>query len=168
MAFIDKKLGHQSFLTPRHKFAPQRFTAVRFFDNIAYAVTFEQTDPFYVLNLTDPTDPQAIGELNVTGFSEYLHPINDDNSVLIAVGQAATDDGRILGLQISLFDARDPTNPQLLDRLVVEDSEDQWSSSTVSWDERAFRYLNLGDIGRLIIPISIYSWEFWWDAESGE
>lgn len=44
-------------------------TAVRFFDKVAYAVTFRRTDPFCVLKLTDLTNPVVLGELSITGFS---------------------------------------------------------------------------------------------------
>merc|ERR1711897_79233 len=46
----------------------ETITAVRFFDNISYVVTFERTDPFYVLDLSDHTDPKILGELEVPGF----------------------------------------------------------------------------------------------------
>ena len=52
----------------------ESFTAVRFFGSLAYAVTFEKTDPFYVLAL-DPTNPRVLGDLEITGFSLYLHSI---------------------------------------------------------------------------------------------
>jgi len=71
---------------------------VRFFDNISYVVTFERTDPFYVLDLSDPLDPKILGELEIPGFSQFMHPIKEDNSMLITVGQAADENGRVLGL----------------------------------------------------------------------
>jgi uncharacterized secreted protein with C-terminal beta-propeller domain len=76
------------------------FTAVRFFDNIAYAVTFEQTDPFYVLDLTNPETPVVLGELEILGFSSYLHSINSENTKLLAVGRQATANGTVQGLKI--------------------------------------------------------------------
>jgi hypothetical protein len=123
-------------------------------------VTFEQRDPFYVVDLTDPENPTAVGELDVSGFSEYLHPIDDDDKVLVAVGQETNDEGNTVGMAVSLFDSTDPANPKLLDRLVVENEENQWSSSSVSWDAASFRYLKLGpQSGYLIIPLTIYSWD---------
>lgn len=139
----------------------QTITAVRFFDNISYVVTFERTDPFYVLDLSNPMKPTVLGELEIPGFSEFMHPITDDNSVLITVGQDADEEGNILGFQISIFNSTIPTDPKLIDRLVIEDDEGSWSGSSVSWDERAFRYLKVGDLGRLIIPVSVYSH---WDS----
>merc|ERR1712107_180461 len=100
------------------------FTAVRFFNKLAYVVTFQRTDPFYVLDLEDPLNPVAKGELNITGFSSYLHSINDDDTLLLGVGQEADEEGRILGVQISVFDASDPTNPRILHRHTVEEDKD--------------------------------------------
>jgi hypothetical protein len=144
----------------------QIITAVRFFDNISYVVTFEQTDPFYVLDLSDPENPTVLGELEIPGFSQFMHPIKDDNSVMITVGQDADDQGVVLGLQISLFDSANPVKPTLIDRYIIENNREQWSDSNVAWDERAFRYLNVGDVGRLIIPVTV-SFNHW-DSNSGK
>jgi len=136
----------------------ERFTAVRFLGNICYAVTFRQTDPFYVVS-TDPTNVKLLGELKVTGFSSYLHSINADNTLLVGVGQEADENGNILGLQISLFDATNPAAPTLLSRLVVEQDDNVWSSSNVQWDFKSFRYLRLGpDFGIIIIPLQVVAW----------
>ncbi|KAG7353414.1 beta propeller domain containing protein [Nitzschia inconspicua] len=132
----------------------ETITAVRFFDSISYVVTFERTDPFYVLDLSDPTEPKILGELEIPGFSEFMHPIKDDNSVLVTIGRDADDQGIALGFQVSIFDSTDPMNPLLLDRYVLDQ---RWSDSSASWDERAFRYVRVGDLGRLIIPINIYA-----------
>jgi Beta propeller domain len=135
------------------------FTTVRFFDTIAYAVTFERTDPFYVLDLSDDENPTVLGELEIPGFSSYLHSINAANTKLVAVGQHANDDGIVLGLKISLFDATSPTQPRLIAEHLEEKQENTYSSSEVEWDQQAFRYLNLGsEMGRIIIPMSIYVW----------
>eukprot|EP00543_Licmophora_paradoxa_P001658 CAMPEP_0202447998 /NCGR_PEP_ID=MMETSP1360-20130828/6779_1 /ASSEMBLY_ACC=CAM_ASM_000848 /TAXON_ID=515479 /ORGANISM="Licmophora paradoxa, Strain CCMP2313" /LENGTH=1014 /DNA_ID=CAMNT_0049065353 /DNA_START=74 /DNA_END=3118 /DNA_ORIENTATION=+ len=137
------------------------FTTVRFFDDRAYAVTFERTDPFYVLDL-DAQNPSVLGELNITGFSSYLHSINEDNSLLLAIGQEADENGRILGLQITMFDATNATDPALLHRHVVEQKKDVWSSSSVEFDFKAFRYVSLGTtdgVGILILPLRVSSWQ---------
>ena len=100
---------------------------------------------------------EILGELDVSGFSEYLHPI--DGGKLLAVGQETKDDGQILGLQISLFGAEDPTNLRLINRLVIEQDENSYSSSSVSWEPKAFRYLTATEnLGILIIPLNMYSW----------
>lgn len=129
-------------------------TAIRFFDKVSYVVTFERTDPFYVLDLSDPMNPMVLGELEVPGFSEFMHPITADNSVLLTVGRDADENGVVTGFQISIFDSTNPSDPQLVDRLVLEGT-----SSDSSWDERAFRYIQVGDVGRLIIPINEYNYD---------
>jgi hypothetical protein len=131
------------------------FTSLRFFDKIAYAVTFEQTDPFYVISFEDPEAPQTLGQLEITGFSRYLHPINSDNTLLLGIGQEADENGVTLGLQISLFDATNPVSPTLLHRYPENRDEDVWMYSSAEFEERAFRYLKIDEeSGRLIIPMS--------------
>jgi Beta propeller domain len=83
-----------------------------------------------------------------------MHPIKDDNSILVTIGRDADENGVALGFQVSIFDSADPMNPILLDRYVFEQ---RWSGSSASWDERAFRYVRVGDLGRLIIPVDIYA-----------
>lgn len=136
----------------------ETITAVRFFDDISYVVTFERTDPFYVLDLSDPTDPKILGELEIPGFSQFMHPIKADNSMLITVGQDANESGMVTGFQISIFDSTVPTDPKLVDRLVIGNDGGSTGSES-SWDERAFRYIQVGDVGRLIIPLYSYSWD---------
>ena len=134
----------------------EMFTAMRFFDTVAYAVTFLVTDPFYALNLTDPSNPVELGELSITGFSSYLHSVNRDDTMLVAVGQEANETGTVTGLQVTLFDARDPTNPRDLQRYHIENAPFTRSSSLVEWDYKAFRWLSLGDaVGLVILPLTV-------------
>ena len=136
------------------------FTAVRFFDKVAYAVTFQITDPFYALNLSDPVKPMQLGELNITGFSSYLHSVNRNETMLVGVGQEADEIGRVLGVQVTLFDATDPTKPRVVQRYLVENDPSTWSSSTVRWDYKAFRWLSLGDaLGLVILPLTVKSYQ---------
>ncbi|CAJ1956499.1 unnamed protein product [Cylindrotheca closterium] len=137
----------------------ERFTAVRFLDDIAYAVTFERIDPLYTVDLSNPNDIKVLGELEVTGFSEYLHPI--EGGKILAVGQETDDRGSVIGLQISLFGASDPTDLSLIDRLVLLNEENGSTSSGASWEPKAFRYFTVNDIGILIIPVTKYYWRNW-------
>jgi len=134
----------------------QIFTAVRFLDDIAYAVTFERIDPLYTVDLSNPNDIKVLGELEVTGFSEYLHPI--EGGKILAVGQETDEDGQIIGLQISLFGASDPTELSLINRLRLLNEEHGSTSSGASWEPRAFRYFTVGDLGVLIIPVTKWNW----------
>lgn len=81
----------------------ERIYSVRFVGNKAYVVTFRQTDPFYVLDLSDPSNPQIKGELKIPGFSSYLHPITDNR--ILGVGE----EGGLV--KVSLFNVDNPENP---------------------------------------------------------
>jgi hypothetical protein len=109
----------------------ERIHAVRFLGDTAFVVTFRRTDPFYVVDLSDPTVPTVRGELKITGYSGYLHPVGDD--LILGIGQEATEEGMTTGAKATLFDVSDPADPTELDT---------WSpgggSSAVEWDHRAF------------------------------
>jgi len=135
------------------------FTSVRFSDEIAYAITFEQTDPFYVISFENETSPEVLGELKITGFASYLHFINDENTLLLGVGQEADTEGRRLGLQVTLYNATDPTEPSIIDRYPFELDENVYSSSSAEFDFKAFRYVKLDeDGGILIMPVRVDSY----------
>lgn len=82
----------------------ERIYSVRFIEDKGYLVTFRQIDPFYVLDLRDPSNPKKTGELKIPGFSSYLHPINKDK--ILGVGREEAN------VKLSLFDVKDPTNPR--------------------------------------------------------
>ncbi|HEX9774592.1 MAG TPA: beta-propeller domain-containing protein [Actinomycetota bacterium] len=88
----------------------EQVQAVRFIGDLGYVVTFRQVDPLYVVDLSDPADPRVAGELKIPGFSSYLHPVGD--GLLLGVGQNATKEGQSLGVQASLFDVTDPSDPR--------------------------------------------------------
>jgi len=136
----------------------ESITAINYFGRIAYVVTFLQTDPFYVLDL-NPSDPSVLGELVITGFSSYIHSINDNNTLLVGVGQEADVNGTVLGLKISLFDATKPASPKEIQSAAVEIEENSWSSTDAIFDYKAFRWLSLGDgVGLVILPVRIDTW----------
>jgi len=127
--------------------------SVRFMDDTAYVVTFGQVerwmDPLFTIDLTDPTDPTILGELEITGYSTYMHPMGDDH--LLAVGEEIDPDtGWIDGLAVTLFDVSDLTDPQLDDRQVIETS---WDSSEALFDHHAFTYYEPHDM--LAVPVML-------------
>ena len=69
----------------------EQIYAVRFLGDTGYVVTFRQTDPLYVIDLSDPANPTLQGELKIPGYSAYLHPI--DETHLLGIGQEADDNG---------------------------------------------------------------------------
>ncbi len=125
----------------------ERIYSVRFIGPVGYVVTFKQVDPLYTLDLRDPAAPRRTGELKITGYSAYLHPAGDGR--LIGVGQEASEQGRTLGTQVSLFDVGDPANPRRLSQMFQKDS-----GSEAEWDPHAFLYW--AKTGMAVIPVS--SW----------
>jgi hypothetical protein len=122
----------------------EQIFAVRFFGDVGYVVTFRQIDPLYVLDLSDPENPVLDGELKIPGYSAYLHPMGD--GLLLGVGQDATEDGRTLGTQLSLFDVSDPANPERISTLPIG------GQSEVEWDHKAFLYWQPD--GTIVLPVS--------------
>jgi hypothetical protein len=125
----------------------ERIYAVRFAGDTGYVVTFRQVDPLYTLDLRDPTAPKVVGELKILGYSAYLHPIGD--GLLIGVGQDATEQGRALGTQVSLFDVSDPAAPRRLHQLTLGQG-----SSAAEHDHHAF--LHWPASGLTVIPFQSY------------
>jgi uncharacterized secreted protein with C-terminal beta-propeller domain len=127
--------------TPWFGLPGETLHGIRFDGDTAYAVTFLQTDPFYVLDLANPTDPKIAGEVKLPGFSAYLHPIGKDRVVGFGPGER--------GQQVAkLFDVSDPAAPKVVDELVLGDD------SPVVADHHAF--VSLGD-GRFAVPVTSWS-----------
>jgi hypothetical protein len=115
----------------------EQLYAVRFVGDVGYAVTFEQIDPLFTIDLSDPTSPRIAGVLEVTGFSTYLHPVDGDR--LLALGLEIDPDGNTIeGLAVSWFDVSDIAAPSILDRLVFRG--DDWSWSEALHDHHAITY----------------------------
>jgi hypothetical protein len=111
----------------------ERIHSVRFVGQVGYVVTFRQTDPLYTIDLREPRRPRVVGELKITGYSAYLHPV--DERTVIGVGQEATKQGARLGTQISVFDVSQPAEPRLVAKHHVK-----FGSSEVEFDPHAFLY----------------------------
>ncbi len=123
----------------------ERIFGVRFLGDEGYVVTFRQIDPLHVLDLSDPAAPKVAGELEMPGYSAYLHPIGD--GLLIGVGADADADGRRTGTQVSLFDVSDPTAPVRRAHVTLPGA---WTD--VEYDHLAFLWWPAAS--RLVLPIA--------------
>lgn len=103
----------------------EKIYSVRFLEDKGYLVTFKQIDPFYVLDLSVPSNPQIKGELKIPGFSSYLDPLA--KNLILGVG---SEDSKT---KLSLFDVNDPQNPKEIDKILLED---YWTE--VSTNHHAF------------------------------
>jgi len=124
--------------------------SVRFFQNRAYIVTFLQTDPLYVIDVSDATAPDILGELEIPGFSSYLHPVNEN--YLLGFGQQNWADSKM-----SLFDVSNPKEP-----IEVKNFIWQNTSTPLRWDPHAFSMIEAQpNHYRFAFPV-----ENWVDAAS--
>lgn len=130
----------------------ERIYSVRFMQNRAYMVTFKQVDPLFAIDLSNPRDPKVLGKLKIPGFSNYLHPY--DNNLLIGIGKdtSETEFGgvRTKGLKFSLFDVSNINDPKEVDTYVMGDSG---SDSIALNDHKAFLFSKEKNL--LVIPVSI-------------
>jgi hypothetical protein len=117
--------------------------ATRFAGDKAYAVTFRQTDPLWVLDLADPANPKISGHLEVPGWSTHLEPLGD---LLFAIG---VDSGRV---EASLFDVSDPANPTLASRIQLSES---WAYSEALQTEKALKILTEQNLA--LLPVTDHS-----------
>ncbi len=95
--------------------------SVRFMGDTGYVVTFEQTDPLFVIDLKNPEKPEVLGELKIPGFSNYLHPVTEN--YLLGIGVNGDEDGAKNGMKVSLFDVSDKKNPKEVAKFEVQPQE---------------------------------------------
>mmetsp|Transcript_58667 Transcript_58667/g.137881 ORF Transcript_58667/g.137881 Transcript_58667/m.137881 type:complete len:354 (+) Transcript_58667:224-1285(+) len=126
----------------------ERIMSVRFQGPKAYVVTFKKVDPLFVIDLSNPASPEVLGELKIPGWSDYLHPVNDTH--MLGLGMAATEEGFALGVKIALFDASDPTSPK--EKYSME-LGDRGTNTEATWDHRAFLFH--APTGLVVFPIQL-------------
>ena len=127
--------------------------SVRFIGDKCYLVTFIKTDPLFVIDLSQPTNPTVLGELKIPGYSDYLHPY--DETHLIGVGKDAVDaQGQNFawyqGLKLSLFDISNVKNPVQLANFTIGD---RGTNSEALTDPKAFLFDKSKNL--LVIPIDL-------------
>lgn len=106
----------------------EHIEAVRYIGDYAYVITFEQTDPLFIIELKNPKQPKIAGSVKIDGFSTSLMPI--DENTLLGVGNCTKinefDGVEVNGIKLALFDISNPTEPKVLDEYEIKDS---WSSA---------------------------------------
>jgi len=131
----------------------ENLDSVRFIGDRCYLVTFMRTDPLFVIDLSQPTNPQVLGELKIPGYSDYLHPY--DETHLIGVGKETVDSNQgdfawYQGLKLSLFDVSNVNNPVQLSNFTIGD---RGTDSPVLTDPKAFLFDQSKNL--LVIPVSL-------------
>jgi uncharacterized secreted protein with C-terminal beta-propeller domain len=118
-----KVLGKIDSLAPS-----EEIHSCRFMGDIAYFVTFRQTDPLFSVDVSDPKNPRVLGELKIPGFSEYLHPYADGR--LFGFGKDADENtGSVTSMKMTMFDNSDPTDVKEKETLVLDDLQNSEAST---------------------------------------
>ncbi len=124
--------------------------SARFIGDILFLVTYRRVDPLYAINLTDPEKPEIIGYVKIPGYSEYLHPFK--NNLLIGIGVESDEQGRWLGLKISVFNITDLRNVSEVSTIVLREAV----MSPVLYDHHAF-VLNYEE-NYMLVPLISEPW----------
>ncbi|HDS59211.1 MAG TPA: hypothetical protein ENN54_02820 [Thermoplasmatales archaeon] len=135
--------------------------AARFMGDRAYLVTFKKIDPFFTIDLADPYAPQILGELKITGYSDYLHPLGENH--VLGIGkesvEASSEDKQnwgqefawYQGLKIALFDITNFSQPREVAKIVIGD---RGTDSPALHDHHALLFDWEKDL--LVLPVSVY------------
>ena len=111
----------------------EHIEAVRYIDDRAYVITYEQTDPLFIIDLSKPSEPVIKGHVKITGFSTLLVPVDKDHILGFGFSTKTTEFGEATdGLKLALFDVSDPSNPK-----VADSKEYPKVSSPIQYDHKA-------------------------------
>ena len=134
----------------------EKIYSVRFIGKVGYIVTFEQIDPLWVLDLSNPRNPVVKGSLEIPGYSSYLHPY--DETYIIGIGYNVKDNG--YGgvtndtMKMSMFDVSDLENPKEIFNVSIGDN---YVSSNITHDHKALFFNKEENL--IGFPISSYSYK---------
>jgi inhibitor of cysteine peptidase len=108
--------GNMNLIGQLEGIAPgESMHSARFMGEMCYVVTFRKVDPFFVIDLSDPRNPETVGELKISGYSDYLHPYDENHLIGIGKETVAAEQGYFSwyqGIKISLYDVTDMSRPE--------------------------------------------------------
>jgi len=131
----------------------EKIYSARFMGDTFYLVTFRKTDPLFVINLSDPYSPRIIGELEITGYSDYLHVYDENHVIGVGKETVGADEGDFSwyqGVKISLFDVTDVTAPIELAKYEIGN---RGTDSPVLSDHKAFLFDKEKNL--LVLPVLV-------------
>lgn len=130
--------------------------STRMLGDQVYIVTYRQVDPFYVIDTSNPEEPEVLGYLKIPGYSNYLHPYDENTIIGVGMETKLVED-RVVndGVKISLFDVSDFTNPVEKDKIILGEGN---SSTDIAYDHKAFLFNK--DKNILAIPVNVVSGDY--------
>ena len=131
----------------------EKIYSARFMGNRCYLVTFKKVDPFFVIDLEDPTNPKILGKLKISGYSDYLHPYDENHIIGIGKETVEAEEGDFAwyqGVKISLFDVSDVKNPKEISKYVIGD---RGTETPVLYDHKALLFDKNRNL--LVIPVLV-------------
>ena len=131
----------------------EQIYSARFMGDRGYIVTFRKIDPFFVIDLTEPTAPTVLGELKITGYSDYLHPYDENHIIGIGKETEASEEDDFAwhqGVKISLFDVSDVSNPVEVAKYEIGD---RGTNSPILHDHKALLFDESRNL--LVIPVLV-------------
>ncbi|GAA0343432.1 beta-propeller domain-containing protein [Bacillus carboniphilus] len=132
----------------------ERIFSVRFMGDRGYMVTFKQVDPLFVFDLKDPSNPVILGKLKIPGYSDYLHPYDENHIIGFgkdAVGATKGDFAYYQGMKMALFDITDVNNPK---EKFVEIIGDRGTDSEMLYNHKALLFSKEKDI--ISFPVNLF------------
>lgn len=132
----------------------ERIYSARFMGDRAYLVTFDKVDPFFVIDVSNPTAPMILGELKIPGYSDYLHPYDENHVIGLGKDTVLAKEETFSwyqGVKLSLFDVTDVNNPKEISKFIIGD---RGTYSTAQNDPHAFLFSRAKNL--LVLPIKLY------------
>ena len=114
-----KIVGLLENLAPGEQIHSARFMGAR-----CYLVTFKKVDPLFTIDMSHPENPRILGKLKIPGYSDYLHPYDENHIIGIGKETIEAEEGDFAwyqGLKISLFDVSNVKSPREVDKLIIGD-----------------------------------------------
>ncbi len=132
----------------------EKIYSVRYVGNKGYMVTFKQVDPLFVIDLTNPQNPQVLGQLKIPGYSTYLHPYDDTHIIGFGYNTEQKETSvRTNGLKMAMFDITDVSNPKELFKINIGKNN---TSSRLTYNHKALLYSKEKNI--IGFPLTTYEY----------
>ncbi len=138
----------------------------RFIGNKAYLVTYKTTDPLFVVDISNPSNIQILGELKIPGYSTYLHPYDENHIIGIGMqteekinknssGKVISTTSTIIGMKMALFDISNVNNPIEISNTIIGDRR---ATSAILTNHKALLFSKEKEL--IAIPVNNYSQDF--------